>query len=399
MRKILILGLLFLFGCGGGNGDGGNSGVVCGNGVCEQGETVSSCPSDCQNQSQDQPPTVEITSPQNSATVSGTITISVTAQDDLGISLVSIYVNSDHLVDLDPNPDGIYETQWNSQGGIEDQENEIKAIAYDSAHQPATDTVKVIVDNIPPGPFCGDSSCNGSENCASCPEDCGECPAVASVEISVVYASYGSNLYDASSKTLFVPKGDQRETNYYRIQAVAKDSSGVEIPGVTFSWSVTDPTIAQINCQDQECSLIEVETLKDFFDIAQAGEPYTEIYASAQGITSNVINIVSIICADYDKDYPTKTWEWYINGNGPTGYCDINQVGRFVEWTGIGCPYQGYGNANYTGTINGKDINFTRNTDPPRDCSGSFEFYFNNFRMLGNCGLDEFGAYEAPSAP
>ncbi len=31
---------------------------------------------------------------------------------------------------------------------------------------------------VVPDPYCGDGSCNGDETCESCPDDCGECPAV-----------------------------------------------------------------------------------------------------------------------------------------------------------------------------------------------------------------------------
>jgi len=65
---------------------------VCGNRVCEAGETYSNCPGDCPDTS---PPSVSITSPTNNSTVSGTVTLSANAADpQSGISQVRFLVQN-----------------------------------------------------------------------------------------------------------------------------------------------------------------------------------------------------------------------------------------------------------------------------------------------------------------
>jgi len=67
-------------------------GAVCGNSVCEAGESYSNCPGDCPDTS---PPSVSITSPTNNSTVSGTVTLSANAADpQSGISQVRFLVQS-----------------------------------------------------------------------------------------------------------------------------------------------------------------------------------------------------------------------------------------------------------------------------------------------------------------
>jgi hypothetical protein len=50
---------------------------------------------------------------------------------------------------------------------------------FDGASRPFQDfTVAAGSCNPPPPPSCGDGACNGTEDCDSCPADCGSCPAV-----------------------------------------------------------------------------------------------------------------------------------------------------------------------------------------------------------------------------
>ena len=57
------------------------------------------------------PPTVSITSPANGSTVSGTVSIAVSASDNVGVSAVSLYVNGVLLNTFNSSP---YNFSWNS---------------------------------------------------------------------------------------------------------------------------------------------------------------------------------------------------------------------------------------------------------------------------------------------
>ena len=94
----------------------------------------------------DNPPTVQITNPSDGSTVSGTIIVTAEASDDKGISKVEFYLN-DSLKSTDIN--SVYQWSWDttqySDGGYT-----IKAVAYATANQPASDTVSVTVNNEEP---------------------------------------------------------------------------------------------------------------------------------------------------------------------------------------------------------------------------------------------------------
>jgi len=258
---------------------------TCGNGTCDQGETNSSCPADCPLP-QDNPPTVQITSPANGSTVSGTILIQVNATDDKGISSVQILVNGGEIANLTNPP---YEVNWDTHQGNEDQSNSIKAIAKDTANQTAENQISVIVDNNPPSPYCGDGTCNGQENCSTCSSDCGSCPPVASVDLTYVGASP-----PLESGYLLIPmEYDGPNPTNYQVQATPKDSNGSPIPGVTCTLSFGDSTTA--TSTDLGGNKFQLKTLKDWFNMSPNAEPTTTVKATCQGVDSNVINIKSII--------------------------------------------------------------------------------------------------------
>ncbi|MGB7531591.1 MAG: S8 family serine peptidase [Halobacteriota archaeon] len=94
----------------------------------------------------DDPPTVEITSPVDGATVSGTITIEASASDDKGISKVDFFINDTLLATDTEAP---YNASWDTTT-VADGPHNITAIATDTAAQTASDTNGVTVDNTPP---------------------------------------------------------------------------------------------------------------------------------------------------------------------------------------------------------------------------------------------------------
>lgn len=89
------------------------------------------------------PPTVSITSPANGATVSGLITVSADASDNVAVTRVEIYLDSSLVATLPNSP---YQTNLNTlsyaNGG-----HTIKAKAYDSSQSVET-TISVTINNV-----------------------------------------------------------------------------------------------------------------------------------------------------------------------------------------------------------------------------------------------------------
>jgi len=91
----------------------------------------------------DDPPTVQIISPQNGATVSGVITIKVEPQDDVGIARVELRVNDDPVQTLYASP-YYFELDTNA---LNNGTNFIKVNAVDTAGQSGSQEIEITVDN------------------------------------------------------------------------------------------------------------------------------------------------------------------------------------------------------------------------------------------------------------
>jgi glucose/arabinose dehydrogenase len=97
------------------------------------------------------PPTVSVTAPAAGATVSGTVTISATATDDVGVAGVEFKVDGTTIADDTSAP---YSVPWDSRGSSNGA-RDITAVARDAAGNPRTSAaVQVTVDNsaAPPPP-------------------------------------------------------------------------------------------------------------------------------------------------------------------------------------------------------------------------------------------------------
>ncbi|GEM_PF-1428171 len=89
------------------------------------------------------PPTVKITNPSNGDTVSGNVSITADASDDVGVTKVEFYID-DTLKSTDTSSP--YEYTWDSSSVI-DGDHTIKAVAYDADGQTAQDEITVTTDN------------------------------------------------------------------------------------------------------------------------------------------------------------------------------------------------------------------------------------------------------------
>jgi len=95
------------------------------------------------------PPAVGITAPTNGATVSGTISVSATASDDVGVTKVEFYQGSTLLQTVTSGP---YSINWDTTT-VADAAYLVTAKAYDAAGNSTTSTaVSVTVSNAPPPP-------------------------------------------------------------------------------------------------------------------------------------------------------------------------------------------------------------------------------------------------------
>jgi hypothetical protein len=96
------------------------------------------------------PPSVSITSPANGASVSGTVTVSVSASDNIGVSAVSLSVDGVLISTVSSSP---YSFSWNT-ANVADGNHSLSAAAKDAAGNTKTVTIAVAknttITTLPP---------------------------------------------------------------------------------------------------------------------------------------------------------------------------------------------------------------------------------------------------------
>jgi Leucine-rich repeat (LRR) protein len=100
---------------------------------------------------EDNPPTIEIISPSESETVSGTVRFSTNATDDHGLEKVEFYIDDELKVTHGPFAPNLIESTFNWDCDTIHLSNGIhtfKAKAYDNTGQTNVDTISFIVDNV-----------------------------------------------------------------------------------------------------------------------------------------------------------------------------------------------------------------------------------------------------------
>jgi hypothetical protein len=93
------------------------------------------------------PPTVSIAAPANGASISGAITISATASDNVGVTGVQFQLDGANLGAQDTASP--YSTAWNSTT-VANGTHTLSAIARDAAGNKTIATVTITVSNVPP---------------------------------------------------------------------------------------------------------------------------------------------------------------------------------------------------------------------------------------------------------
>jgi poly(hydroxyalkanoate) depolymerase family esterase len=89
------------------------------------------------------PPTVSLTAPANGATVSGTITLSANASDNVGVSRVELSVDGSLVGTANASP---YQVSWNT-ATVGNGGHTVTAKAFDAAGNSATSSASVTVSN------------------------------------------------------------------------------------------------------------------------------------------------------------------------------------------------------------------------------------------------------------
>lgn len=97
------------------------------------------------------PPTVSVTSPTGGTTVSGTISVSANASDNVGVTKVEFYIDG---VMVSSNTASPYNYSWLTTS-YSNASHIVKAVAYDAANNNSSSSVTVTVSNVAPPPPTG----------------------------------------------------------------------------------------------------------------------------------------------------------------------------------------------------------------------------------------------------
>ena len=95
------------------------------------------------------PPTVAISSPSNSATVSGSIAVQGTATDNVGVASIVFYVDGNLAATAYSSP---FSFSWNTTSASNSSHN-LTVKAYDAANNVGQSSVTVAVNNVAPPPI------------------------------------------------------------------------------------------------------------------------------------------------------------------------------------------------------------------------------------------------------
>ncbi len=94
----------------------------------------------------DMPPTVNITSPSDGATVAGTVSVNADASDDNGVTQVEFFVD-DGSIGTDTDGSDGWSASWDTTT-YADGSHSVSATATDTALQTSSDSVSVTIDNV-----------------------------------------------------------------------------------------------------------------------------------------------------------------------------------------------------------------------------------------------------------
>ena len=241
-------------------------------------------------------PTVSLTNPANNATVSGTVSLTANATDDVGVSKVEFYVNGS-LQATDTSTPYLY--SWDTSS-LAAGSYTLMAKAYDSAGnvgQSSTVTVTIVKDTTPPvasltSPI-NNASISGTTTITANASDNVGVAKVEFYENGTLLAATNVSPYSYSWNTMSVPNGS------YTLNAKAYDASGnigqstnVSVTVNNSSADTSAPTITAFTVPATSTSLtvpITVITATDNIAVTgyQLTESSTSPAATSTGWTSS----------------------------------------------------------------------------------------------------------------
>jgi hypothetical protein len=173
-------------------------------------------------------PTISFTAPANNASVSGTITITLSASDNVAVTKVDIYVDNSTIIKNDTNASDGWQSAWNSRN-VSDGAHTLKAVATDAAGNSTTVTRAITVANNTPPPAPVINSLTAS-------------PATVTVGSTSTLSWSTSNTASCS-----VTPGGPQDTTFTSWQTLTQTSTGTKTYTLTCKNSANATTTRTVN--------------------------------------------------------------------------------------------------------------------------------------------------------
>lgn len=246
-------------------------------------------------------PSISILSPANAAIVNGTISVQVSASDNVGVTSVALAVDGINITSSNTAP---FTTTWNS-ATVANGTHNITVTARDAAGNRSSSSIQVSVSNaiVSPGDITAPvvtllSPANGSSYntgaIISISASASDNVSVTSVSISIngtVAGSSSSSSYSYSWNTASAASG------IYNITATARDAAGnqsAKTVSVTLNTTVVQPpsssgvrlTMPPVGTQGSEGSCVA-------FAVGYAARSAEQYYRTGSTSYSNAVNVFS----------------------------------------------------------------------------------------------------------
>ncbi len=286
-------------------------------------------------------PTVSITSLQNGATVSGTISVDVVASDDRGISKIELYLDNQRLTEI-YNSSGSYNLNTTLYS---DGSHILKATAYDTINQSSSTQMLLYFDNIDEPPIINSVSVYNNQVVSGTiivTVNCSDDKGISKVELNIGSITYEdtSAPYQFTLNTKNFPDGEHlititvfdtidQTTSTYRTIVIDNTSPQVSISTPTSNQFINKIQQISFYCEDNiklsyyEILLNEVRITSSTIDVSSTNVNYSlNTYSVSDGTYTLKIKV-------YDKvlNSSTDQIKVFIDNTAPT----INSVSLYNE--------------------------------------------------------------------